>query len=244
VSARRGTYRIDGYALRASSPLAVGTMAALLFGALTITTASKHALTAGTVDVPAGGWQLAAVDSPAVKLGFQHELDLSAVGPHAATTQTPLKADHDQWQIRPRSKWERPVTRALGTAGNVSSAWANVRDFGAVGVGVHDDTAGIQAALDASQTVTVPPGTYRLTATLVGPATGDRAIFSRGPCFLIRKIAVKYTGRMKMTYYRPWLYKVGRSLQVIVGVTRRGPCCHSPSPLSHLYVDNSYRDRK
>ena len=164
--------------MRASSPLAVGTMAALLiFGALTITTASKHALT--TV-------KLAAVDSPAVKLGFQHELDLSAVGPHAATTQTPaLKADHNQWQIRPRSKWERPVTRALGTAGNVSSAWANVRDFGAVGDGVHDDTAGIQAALDASQTVTVPPGTYRLTATLVGPATGDRAIFSRGPCFLI-----------------------------------------------------------
>jgi hypothetical protein len=151
-------------------------MVALLFGALTITTASKHALT--TVDVPAGGWQLAAVDSPAVKLGFQHELDLSVVGPHAATTQTPLKADHDQWQIRPRSKWERLVTRALGTAGNVSSAWANVRDFGAVGDGVHDETAGIQAALDASQTLMVPPGTYRLTATLVGPATSDRAIFS------------------------------------------------------------------
>jgi hypothetical protein len=42
----------------------------------------------------------------------------------------------------------------------------SVKDFGAVGDGVADDTAAIQAALDASNSVYVPPGVYLLSATL------------------------------------------------------------------------------
>ena len=51
-----------------------------------------------------------------------------------------------------------PPTRARGTT------LRNVKDYGAFGDGIHDDTAAIQAAINSlpttGGTVTVPPGTY------------------------------------------------------------------------------------
>ena len=46
----------------------------------------------------------------------------------------------------------------------------NVKDYGAVGDGVHDDTAAIQAALDEGGHVVLPKGTYLTSATLTIPA--------------------------------------------------------------------------
>jgi len=43
----------------------------------------------------------------------------------------------------------------------------SVKDFGAVGDGVADDTAAIQAALDATQAISFPAGTYKVTSTLL-----------------------------------------------------------------------------
>ena len=43
----------------------------------------------------------------------------------------------------------------------------SVKDFGAVGDGVTDDTAAIQAAINTSQKAIVPPGTYKVTTSLV-----------------------------------------------------------------------------
>ena len=45
--------------------------------------------------------------------------------------------------------------------------WVSVKDFGAVGDGVTDDTAAIQAALNAAAHVNVPAGTYRVTSSIV-----------------------------------------------------------------------------
>jgi len=56
----------------------------------------------------------------------------------------------------------------------------SVKDFGAVGDGVTDDTAAIQAALDNTTTCSVhfPAGTYRITSTLVLPQ--DAIVFGDG----------------------------------------------------------------
>ncbi len=51
----------------------------------------------------------------------------------------------------------------------------SVKDFGAVGDGVTDDTAAIQAAIDAAETVFLPDGQYRITSSLTVPS--DRTIY-------------------------------------------------------------------
>lgn len=51
----------------------------------------------------------------------------------------------------------------------IAGAFANVRDYGAVGDGVSDDTAAIQAAIDASTGVYFPDGTYLISAAIEVP---------------------------------------------------------------------------
>lgn len=77
----------------------------------------------------------------------------------------------------------RPPAVGAGSPPSVpaSPTFANVKDFGATGDGVTDDTAAIQAAIDASLGVLIPEGVYRCTSTislrnashLVGEARGS-----------------------------------------------------------------------
>ena len=52
--------------------------------------------------------------------------------------------------------------------------WVSVKDFGAVGDGVADDTAAIQNALNTGKAVYVPAGTYNITALIYTTAHGQR----------------------------------------------------------------------
>lgn len=61
----------------------------------------------------------------------------------------------------------------------IAGSMANVLDFGAVGNGITDDTAAIQAAIDSSAsgiTVLLPAGTYKVTSTILLKRTGVRLI--------------------------------------------------------------------
>lgn len=55
----------------------------------------------------------------------------------------------------------------------IVDAPANVRDYGAVGDGVTDDTAAIRAAIDGNNIVYIPEGTYKVTSTIVVDTTGE-----------------------------------------------------------------------
>jgi len=65
------------------------------------------------------------------------------------------------------------VSLFLAMVAQIARADYNVRDYGAVGNGVHDDTASIQAAIDACDnagggTVFFPTGHYNETGLVVG----------------------------------------------------------------------------
>ena len=53
----------------------------------------------------------------------------------------------------------------------------NVRQFGATGDGVTDDTAALQAAIDAGVKTYFPAGTYKVTSTITFPTTGGSAAY-------------------------------------------------------------------
>lgn len=75
-----------------------------------------------------------------------------------------------------------PVT-ATGstTARTLANRFAdvvNVKDFGAVGDGVTDDTAAIQAAINTGTNIFIPVGIYKITSNLI--LTSNRQIFGVG----------------------------------------------------------------
>lgn len=60
---------------------------------------------------------------------------------------------------------KRDMLRRFYNTGTV-----NVKDFGAVGNGVHDDTQAIQAAIDTNKIVFIPAGDYLVTDTITAKA--------------------------------------------------------------------------
>ena len=65
----------------------------------------------------------------------------------------------------------------------VQGQWSfkSVRNFGAEGDGIHDDTGAIQAAIVADTVVYFPPGTYRYVGPMVLPEQKSYRLYGDGP---------------------------------------------------------------
>jgi hypothetical protein len=109
------------------------------------------------------GAQFAYVETDATTVTFVSGLHVGASVKFTSSTQTTGNAtDASVVSYTP------PFVNSVTT--NVEAKLAqivSVKDFGAVGDGVADDTAAINAALQTPNTVLLPQGTYRVTAQLV-----------------------------------------------------------------------------
>lgn len=81
-----------------------------------------------------------------------------------------------------------PVSKKV-TIQNLFTGVVNVKQYGAVGNGVADDTAAIQAAITAGYIIIFPDGTYKTTATITIPA--ERTLY-------LRRCTITYTGASKV----------------------------------------------
>lgn len=119
----------------------------------------------------------------------------------------------------------------------------NVKDFGAVGDGVADDTAEIQAAIDSltsstaitsgspinipqptGGTVLLPPGTYKVT-TIELPDMVELRGAGMGATRLLCSVGVRYETRLATTFYTVWGARISdmRLTGVAGGETLVGP---------------------
>ena len=73
----------------------------------------------------------------------------------------------------------------------------SVLQFGAVGDGVTDDTAAIQAAIDASEAISIPKGTYKISALLNTPSGRKTYIYGDGAGVSVLKQATLTAGGIK-----------------------------------------------
>jgi len=83
--------------------------------------------------------------------------------------------------LQSRHVWVEASFPDLGTAGVADAR----RDCGAVGDGAADDTAALQACLDAHGRVFVPPGLFRVSATLEMPPGGSLVGMGNGASYIL-----------------------------------------------------------
>lgn len=101
--------------------------------------------------------------------------EIYAANPSSLPFTTTSTFNSNDWLLVPRNRYnqgstgavDRPVTFRL-------KDFVSVKDFGAVGDGVTDDTAAIQAAEDASGALYFPAGTYLINSTINLAATKHR----------------------------------------------------------------------
>lgn len=103
----------------------------------------------------------------------------------------------------------------------------SVKDFGAVGDGVADDTAAIQAALAASNNVSFPFGTYRITNTI--SITGNKYVEASNAVLNkdFNGVGLAFTGGSSFNYVTGTLSVIG------VGSFVANTAASSANPSAH-----------
>jgi len=91
------------------------------------------------------------------------------------------------------------ISRAAQVA-NLANEVVSVKDFGAVGDGVTDDTSAIQAALDAGKPVVASKGDYRVTSPLILPNNLDLKMDVN--CRIIRDFSDGGTSNVNQSTFR------------------------------------------
>ena len=108
------------------------------------------------------GAQYAYTETSSTSVTFASGLHLGAEVKFT-TSQINASSYGDAFQI----SYTPPFTDSVATnVGDKLAQTVSVKDFGAVGDGIADDTVAIQAALDASAAVFVPQGTYKITTQI------------------------------------------------------------------------------
>lgn len=94
-----------------------------------------------------------------------------------------------------------PVAKAPASVAKVIRAlppmetWVNVKDYGAKGDGVTDDTEAFEKAIAANETIFVPTGWYRLTRTLkMGPKTKLIGLHTYASQFVLTESEPAFSG--------------------------------------------------
>jgi hypothetical protein len=105
----------------------------------------------------------------------------------------------------------------------------SVKDFGAVGDGVTDDTAAIQSALDATDgDVLVPPGQYLCSATLTFPLKSGISLIGQG---VSRESANDYPCVLLFSHTGSPAVRIRDSGQLLKGLVVRATGARSAAPL-------------
>lgn len=125
--------------------------------------------------------------------------------------------------------WPRTAEEIAGSVTPVSYSYApgDVRRYGAVGDGVTDDTAAVQAAVDTGLPLDFGAGTYRITSAVTVAATGDVAWAGKGASIVYDgshiATAVALTTSAKIGIYLSGLtFDGGKLCNVALKVTSTG----------------------
>jgi hypothetical protein len=113
------------------------------------------------------GAQYAYVETDSDTVTFVNGLHVGALVKFTTSQLNSNASQSDAFQV----SYTPPFTGSVGTnVGNKLAQTVSVKDFGAVGDGVTDDTAAIQNAVNASanKRVYFPSGSYKITATITG----------------------------------------------------------------------------
>lgn len=122
----------------------------------------------------------------------------------------------------------------------LNNALYNVKDFGAIGNGIADDTAAIQATMTAAGTgaIYIPPGTYKITAKLVATCS----IYGMGALSILKGtdvtkdiVEVRSTPNMVL---RDFAIYGAATPGTIGGNLHRGVYCEQPTAPPNLVIMN------